>query len=106
MFRKVTAPDCPPVLAEKWRACGKDKEKKNELFGTYLACGGNAGIMEVFESIRRRDSQIVEETDMWMTLPKMIQEQVPNGDPELIEEVKKLWEQKCTQKGTSMNPYV
>eukprot|EP00973_Karenia_brevis_P045770 6339385-Karenia_brevis.AAC.1 len=57
MFRRVTSPECPPVVKEKWLACKNSKALKNNQFSTFLACGGNVGLMETYENARRRDEE-------------------------------------------------
>ena len=43
MGRGVNSQSCPPVLKEKWEACGNNKDNKNSVFEMLLACGGNIG---------------------------------------------------------------
>ena len=65
----------PPLLAEKWKNCGSNKDMKGEIFNVYLACGGNVGLMEAYEKVTRTWEKTCEDSAAWMTLEKMLEEQ-------------------------------
>ena len=75
MYRKMISPDCPPLLAEKWKNCGNNKDLKGDVFNVYLACGGNVGLMEAYEKVTRTWEKTQEDTAAWMTLDTMLEEQ-------------------------------
>jgi hypothetical protein len=67
MIRRTTSTSCPPLIKEKWAAAGKDRSRKNEVFGLFLACGGNVGKMEATEEIIRTDRKRTSDAKAWLT---------------------------------------
>jgi hypothetical protein len=67
MLRRTTSDSCPAMIKEKWDLAGKDKVAKNEVFGMFIACGGNTGTMETVERIARTDRITVSNDEGWYT---------------------------------------
>jgi hypothetical protein len=66
MTRRMQSKDCPPLIKEKWSEC-KSKNSKNEMFGLWLACGGNAGKMTAIEQITQSETVKAANSKVWMT---------------------------------------
>ena len=87
MARRFNTKACPPVLVEKWTEAGNDKNLKNKAFETFLACGGEVGVMNALEVARKKITQIEDEIEEWLTEKEMAK--VLDYDDKQITELKK-----------------
>ena len=87
MTRRFSTKACPPVLVEKWQEAGKDKTQKQAVFETFLACGGEVGVMNALETARKKITQIEDEIEEWLTEKEMVK--VLDYDETQIAELKK-----------------
>lgn len=99
MARRFNTKACPPVLVEKWTEAGNDKNAKNKAFETFLACGGEVGVMNALEVARKKITQIEDEIEEWLTEKEMAK--VLDYDDKQITELKK---RKVTEKKSRAHP--
>ena len=92
MVRRVSSDsNCPPLIMEKWSNAKNNRDAKNEVFGLYLACGGNVGKMNVVEEVVRIDRLEHLKADGWFTRDDLLKKYHGKADKvdELIQRKKK-----------------
>jgi hypothetical protein len=71
MTRRIAKRDAPPLIKEKWDLAGS-RDAKQQIFGLYLACGGDVGKMEVVESICHRETHAASVSLGWFTRADLV----------------------------------
>eukprot|EP00959_Pyramimonas_sp_CCMP1952_P449875 9419664-Pyramimonas_sp.AAC.1 len=87
MVRKMNTKGCPPLIKEKWDACGSCKQSKNEVFGLFLACGGEVGQMNCIEQMIRTEVRRFEDCQGWFTTDDLLK--LCHGKQDKVDNLKK-----------------